>query len=165
GCSWLYLGNLARACTHSEHAIALYDPAQHHVLAYHYGGVDPGWVGFLFYAWALWLQGYPAQARAQSAKALSLAQHLAYPYQLARALYYDALLCQLRRDVSAVRDQADAVLTMATAQTFALVQSGGLIMRGWAIAVQEHNTEGLVQIRQGLDMSRSTGAEGQRPHC
>jgi predicted ATPase len=164
GCSWLYLGNLARACTHSEHAIALYDPEQHHVLAYHYGGVDPGYMGFLFYAWALWLQGYPAQARAQSAKALSLAQHLAYPYLLARALYYDALLCQLRRDVSAVRDQADAALTAATAQSFALTRASGLIMRGWAIAVQEHNTEGLVQIRQGLDMYRSTGAEGQRPH-
>ena len=37
-------------------------------------------------------------------------------------------------------------------------------MRGWAIAVQEHSTEGLVQIRQGLDMYRSTGAEFQRPH-
>ena len=37
-------------------------------------------------------------------------------------------------------------------------------MRGWAIAVQEHSTEGLVQIRQGLDMYQSTGAEFQRPH-
>jgi predicted ATPase len=73
GVSWLYLGNLALACTHLEHAIALYDPEQHHVLAYHYGGLDPGWVGFIFYAWALWLRGYPAQAGAQSAKALSLA--------------------------------------------------------------------------------------------
>ena len=36
------------------------------------------------------------------------------------------------------------------------------IMRGWAIAVQEHSPEGLVQIRQGLDTYRSTGAEWQR---
>ena len=164
GVSWFYLGNLALACTHLEHAIALYDPEQHHVLAYYYGGLDPGWVGFLFYAWALWLRGYPAQARAQSAKALSLAQHLAYPYLLARALYYDALLCQLRRDVSAVRDQTEAALTIATAQSFALVQTGGLIMRGWAITVQEHSAEGLVQIRQGLDMYCSAEAKAQRPH-
>ena len=32
------------------------------------------------------------------------------------------------------------------------------------IAVQEHSPEGLVQIRQGLDTYRSTGAEYQRPH-
>ena len=123
GVSWLYLGNLALACTHLEHAIALYDPEQHHVLAYHYGGLDPGWVGFIFYAWALWLRGYPAQARAQSAKALSLAQHLAYPYLLARVLYYDALLCQLCRDVSAVCDQANAAITVSTAEGFALARA------------------------------------------
>jgi predicted ATPase len=40
----------------------------------------------------------------------------------------------------------------------------GPIMRGWARAVQEHSPEGLVQIRQGLDAYRSTGAEFQRPH-
>ena len=137
---------------------------QHHVLAYRYGGIDPGMVGFGYYAWALWLRGYPAQARAQSAKALSLAQQLAHPYTLARTLYYDTLLCQLRRDAPAVRDQAEAAITVATAQGFALVQALGPIMRGWAIAVQEHSTEGLVQIRQGLDMYRSTGAEFQRPH-
>jgi predicted ATPase len=164
GASWFYLGNPALACAHLEHMIALYDPEQHHVLAYRYGGVDPGMVGFGYDAWALWLRGYPAQAGAQSAKALRLAQQLAHPYTLARTLYYDTILCQLRRDVPAVRDQADAAITVATAQGFALVQALGPIMRGWAIAVQEHSTEGLVQIRQGLDTYRATGAEFQRPH-
>jgi predicted ATPase len=101
---------------------------------------------------------------AHSARALSLAQQLAHPYTLARTLYYDALLCQLRRDVPAVRDQADATITAATAQRFALMQALGPIMRGWAIAVQEHSPEGLVRIRQGLDAYRSTGAEAQRPY-
>jgi tetratricopeptide (TPR) repeat protein len=59
---------------------------------------------------------------------------------------------------------ARAAITMATAQRFALVRAAGSILRGWTIAVQEHNTEGLVQIQQGLDMYRSTGAEFQRPH-
>src|SRR5262249_49657851 len=71
---------------------------------------------------------------------------------------------QLRRDAQAVRDQAEATLTVATAQRFALMQASGPIMRGWAIAVQEHSPEGLVQIRQGLDTYHSTGAEFQRPH-
>ena len=164
GISWFYLGNPALACSHLEHTITLYDPAQHHGLAYRYGGMYLGIAGFGNYAWALWLRGYPAQAHAQSAKALSLAQQIAHPYTLARTLYFDALLCQLRRDVPAVRDQAEAAITMATAQRFALVQAVGPIMRGWAIAVQEHSTEGLVQIRQGLDTYRSTGTEFQRPH-
>jgi predicted ATPase len=164
GVSRFYLGSPALACTHLEHIMALYDPEQHHVLAYHYGGFDPGILGFLYYAWALWLRGYPTQAHAQSAKALSLARQLAHSYTLVRTLYYDTLLGQLRRDVPAVRDQADATITAATAQRFALMQALGPIMRGWAVAVQEHSTEGLVQIRQGLDMYRSTGAEAQRPY-
>jgi predicted ATPase len=144
--------------------MALYDPEQHHGLAYRYGGIDPGVGGFGVSAWALWLRGYPAQARAQLAKALSLAQQLAHPYTLVRTLHYDTLLCQLCRDVQAVRDQAEATITAATAQRFALMQALGPIMRGWAIAMQEHSPEDLVQIRQGLDMYQSTGAEVQRPH-
>src|SRR5262249_23890330 len=164
GDSWFYLGNPALACTHLEHTIALYNPEQPHVLDYRYAGMDVGTAALGYYAWALWLRGYPAQARAQSTKALSLAQQLAHPFTLARVLYYDTLLCQLRRDAQAVRDQADAAITVAIAQRFALVQALGPILRGWAMAVQEHSTEGLMQIRQGLDMYQSTGTEFQRPH-
>jgi predicted ATPase len=164
GVSWLYLGNLALACTHLKHTIALYDPAQHHVLTYRYGSLDSGILGSIYYAWALWLRGYPAQARTQSAKALSMAQQLVHPYTLARTLYFDTILCQCRRDVQAVRDQTEAAITVATAEGFALMQATGPIMRGWAIAMQEYSPEGLGQIRQGLDTYRSTGAEYQRPH-
>ena len=79
-------------------------------------------------------------------------------------LYYDTLLCQLRQDVPAARDQADAAIAVATAQNFALARASGLIRRGWAIAVQEHSPEGLVQIRQGFDTYRVTGAAYQQPH-
>jgi TOMM system kinase/cyclase fusion protein len=164
GVSWFLLGNPALACTHLEHTIALYDPAQHHGLAYRYGGIDSGMASFGVYAWALWMRGHPAQARLHSAKALHLAQLRAHPFSLARTLYYDTLLCQLRRDAPAAHDQADAVITVATAQNFALARACGLIMRGWAIAMQEHSPEGLVQIRQGLDTYRSTGAKYQQPH-
>src|SRR5262249_48608698 len=44
GISWFYLGKPALACSHLEHAIALYDPEQHHALAYRYAGIDPGMV-------------------------------------------------------------------------------------------------------------------------
>jgi predicted ATPase len=164
GVGWLYLGNLALACTHLECTMALYDPAQHHVLAYRYGSLEPGVMGLIQYALALWLRGYPAQARAHGAKALSLVQQLTHPYTLARTLYLDTILCQWRRDAQAVRDQADAAITVATAEGFALMQAAGPIMRGWAIVMQEHSTEGLVQIRPGLDTYRLIGAEFQWPH-
>jgi class 3 adenylate cyclase/predicted ATPase len=164
GNTWFYLGNPTLACTHLDHMMAHYDPEQHHMLAYRYSGMDPSIAGLCYYAWALWLRGHPAQAREQSARALSLAQQLPHPFTLARTLYFDTVLYQLCRDVPAVSEQADAAITVATAQRFVLMQALGPIMRGWAIVVQEHSTEGLVQIRQGLDAYRSTGAEAQRPY-
>jgi predicted ATPase len=164
GVSWFMAGNPVLACTHLEHTIALYDPEQHHRLAYRYGSIDPGMAGFGVYAWVLWLRGYPAQAHTHSARALSLAQQRAHPFSLARTLYYDSVLCKLRRDAPAAPDQADAAITVATTQRFTLAQASGLVMRGWAITVQEHSPESLAQIRHGLDMYRSTGAEYQRPH-
>jgi adenylate cyclase len=104
GVSWFFLGSPALACTHLEHTMALYDPAQHHGLAYRYGGIDSGMASFAVYAWALWMRGYPAQAHLHSAKALSLAQQRAHPFSPARTLYYDTLLCQLRRDAPAAYD-------------------------------------------------------------
>jgi hypothetical protein len=86
GVSWFYLGNPALACSHLEQMIALYDPVQHHTLAYRYGGMDPGMVGFGYYAWTLWMRGYPAQARAQNAKALNLAQQQAKSLELRAAM-------------------------------------------------------------------------------
>jgi predicted ATPase len=79
-------------------------------------------------------------------------------------LYYDTVLRQLSRDAQAVREQAEAAITVATEQGFALVRALGPIMRGWAVVTQEQTTEGIVQIRQGLETYRATGAKFQRPH-
>ena len=146
-----------------EQTIALYDPEQHHGLAYRYGGLDPGVGGFGAYAWALWLRGYPAQARTHSARALSLAQQLAHPFSLACTLHYDTILfsCAGMPRPPVTRPTRRSPWPLPRALPW---RASGLIMRGWAIAVQEHSTEGLVQIRQGLDRYRSTGAEYQRPH-
>src|SRR5262249_51361271 len=54
GVSWFYLGNPTLACSYLEHMITLYDPQQHHVLAYRYGGIDVGIAGYDNYACALW---------------------------------------------------------------------------------------------------------------
>jgi tetratricopeptide (TPR) repeat protein len=151
GVSWFYLGNPALACSHLEQTITLYDPQQHHVLAYRYGGIDPGISGFGHYAWALWLHGYPAQARAHSAKALSLAQQLTHPFTLARTLYYDTILGQLRRDAPDVRDQADAAITVATGQGFAL---GGILD---AVFERQHAT------RHGVALAPQCTCEPSQP--
>src|SRR5262249_57250887 len=142
----------------------LYDPQQHHALAFRYGNIDPGVLCLAGAGWTLWMLGYPDQALARTNEALTLAQHLEHPYTLARGLYWTAFLHQSRREWQVVSERADTAITVATAQQVALVLAVGPIMRGWALAMQGQGTEGLMQLRQGLDAYRATGAAFQRPH-
>jgi class 3 adenylate cyclase/predicted ATPase len=164
GISWFSLGQLTQAHAHLEQGIHIYDPQQHHALVFRYGNLDPG-VGCLAVAGlTLWLLGYPDQALERAHEALTLAQNLEHPFTLARGLSYTTLLHQLRREWQIVSERAETAITVATAQQIALVLAVGPIMRGWALAMQGQGTEGLTQLRQGLDAYRATGAAFQRTH-
>jgi predicted ATPase len=104
-----------------------------------------------------WLLGYPAQALARVHEALTLAQALAHPYSLAYAQCLAAMVAQFRRDVPAVHEQAEATVTLATAQGFPQWAHQGTSLRGWALAMQGQGEEGLAQIRQGIAAWRATG--------
>jgi len=70
-------------------------------------------------AWTLWHLGYPDQAFMKSQEALNLAQALAHPYSLAYAQLFAAIYYQLRREVQATREQAEAQIALSTEQRFA----------------------------------------------
>jgi len=165
GDSWFHLGQFSQAHAHFEQSMRLYDPHQHHALAFRYGNADPGAVCLAFAGLTLWMLGYPDQALTRANEALTLAQHLEHPSTLARVgLYYTTFLHQLRREWQMVSERATTAITVATAHQIALVLAAGPIMRGWALAMQGQGAEGLTQLRQGLDAYRATGAEFQRPH-
>jgi hypothetical protein len=56
---WLAFGEIASPRAHLEQGVALYNPGQHHSLAFG-GGLDPS--GRNHAALVLWLLGYPDQA-------------------------------------------------------------------------------------------------------
>src|SRR5262249_19960113 len=164
GASWFYLGQLSQAHALLEQGVRLYDPHQHHALAFRYGNFDPGVACLAYAAWTLWMLGYPDQALERANEALTLAQNLEHPYTLARGLYWTTLLHQWRREWQVVSERAATVITVATEQKVALMLALGPIMRGWALAMQGQEAEGLTSLRQGLDVYRAAGAEVQRPH-
>jgi predicted ATPase len=67
--------------------------------------------------------------------------------------------------VPVVQAQADALLTLATAQGFPLFIGSGTFWRGWALAMQGEGEAGLVQLRQGMAAVLATGQELLRPLC
>ena len=144
--------------------MALYDPQQHHALAFLYGGEDPGVVSLSFAAWTLWLLGYPEQARQWNQEALTLAQALSHRYSLALALHFAAVLHQSCREVQAVQARVEALMVLSGEQGFLLWMATGTVLRGWVLAQQGHGAEGIAQMSQGEAAYQATGAQIWRPY-
>ena len=103
--------------------------------------------------------GYPDQALARMQEALALAQALAHPFSLALTLYLAAALHRTAGEAEAARQQAEAAIALATAQGFPHWVARATVVRGWALAQQGRDAEGLAQMRQGLAACQASGAE------
>jgi len=157
------LGEFASARVHVERGITLYDPQQHHSLAFIYGE-DPGVICLTWAASSLWCLGYPDQARTRINEALTLAQDLSHPFSLAEALLFAALLHQLRQEGHAAQERIEAMIALSTEQGFAYVLANGTLLQGWVLAEQGQTEAGIAQLRQGLAALRATGTEANRPY-
>jgi predicted ATPase len=163
GGTLFWLGELRAAQAHLAQGLALYEPHQHgvHVALY---GQDLG-VGCRRYeAWTLWVLGYPEQALTRSQQTLALAREVAHPFSLGYALWHTTLLEQLCRNAQAAQQQAEALIGLASEQGFAMILAYGPGVRGWALAQQGREEEGLQQIHQSLAAARATGEELVRPY-
>src|SRR5262249_18559312 len=114
----------------------------------------------------LWCLGSPDQALAQSRAGLTLAHTLAYPVSLVSAWHLSGVLHQLRGEPARTREHGEALLTLATAHDIAPPRvAGGLMLRGWTVAVQGDRAAGLAHIHQGLTLWESVGSRILRPYA
>ena len=157
GTIWHYLGALPAARQHLEEGIARYTPVQRRTPVFHIGQ-DPGVACRTFAAQTLWLLGYPEQALIRLHDALALAHELVHPFSLAFARCRAAYAYQLRRDVPAVYEHAEATVALATEQGFTHWVALGTSLRGWALALQGQREAGITQVRQGMAAWQATGA-------
>ena len=152
------LGDFGAALTHCTQGIALIDLTQQRVQRASHAVAD-GVVCLFVAAHTLWSLGFPAQAVQRSQESLALAQALEQPLSLAVAQEMTAILQYRCREVPAVQAQADALLTLATAQGFPRMVGAGLFWRGYALAMQGQGEAGLAQMRQGMAAIVATGDE------
>jgi predicted ATPase len=158
GNTLFWLGEFAPARGHLEQGITLYDFQQHRSLGFLYG-TDPAVICLSYAAWALWLLGYPDQARWRSAEALTLAQELSHSPSLAVALVWVAFLHQSCREVPMVQERAEALIGLAAEQGFQYWLAVGTIFRDWALVQQgRQSEEEMARLRQGLVAYWVTGA-------
>src|SRR4029434_1190340 len=157
-------GELAATRVHQEEGLRLYDPQRHPTHAALYSGHDPGVCCRYRSGGCLWLLGYPAQPVASSQAALALAQQLAHPLSLGIALYWAAMLHHMRREAPLTQARAEALMTLATDQGFAVLVASAMPLLGWARVAREHGEEDIRQIQQGLAAYEAGGDARDRPY-
>ena len=163
GMTLYFLGEFAAAREHVEQGIFFYDPQQYRSQAFH-AGHDPGVVCLLYISWVLWFLGCPDQALKRTQEALTLAQEMSRPYNIAFALNWAATLHQFRREAKLTQERAEAAIALSTEQRFPQWVGMGSLLRGKALAEQGEGKEGIALMRQVIARVRAVGTEVMVPH-
>lgn len=162
GLASLFRGEFATAFEHFEQGIELSiaypSPSSRRWV------FDAGLTCSAFNTLALCTLGYPEQARQQCDALLQAVHANGYPYDEAFALCIAAMLHQYRREVDAAQTRADAAVAIADEQGFPMWSAMATMLRGWALAAQGQGSEGVEQIRYGLQAWSKMGAQNGRPH-
>jgi DNA-binding winged helix-turn-helix (wHTH) protein/predicted ATPase len=162
-CTGFHLGTFAQALEHTEQGFRLYDRQLHREVVSLYGR-DVGVACRYWTALALWFQGHVDQAWATNTEALDLARELAHPYTVSMTLIRAAFLGQFCRKPHVTRQWAEAAIALAAEHGFLTHAAIGTILQGWTLVMQGQESQGSLQIRQGLDAYQASGAEMDRPY-
>ena len=158
-----FLGELVPARTHLEQALTLRGSQPDRALLV--AGRDPSGslIPLAYAAFTLWMLGYPEQALTRLHEMRTLAQELAHPFSLVRALHYATTLYLMRREWTTAQARAEAALALSTEQGVGQFVGSLTFHRGQALAAQGQYAEGLAQMRQGLATRQAAGSEVERP--
>ena len=154
------LSEFALAREHFEQDLTL-SHAEEHALT---GPIGPEVYCRSCAAWNLWILGHPDQALQSSHDALRLAQKLAHPFTLARALTGAAAFHLLRKEGDTAQEYVERYLALSTEHGLAFELVIGTIQRGEALARQGQVEEGIALLREGLTARQATGAEAERSY-
>jgi len=154
-----HLGECLAAKRYSEQSAAWYDPQQRRAQTLVYGE-DPA---MDLLSWqSLLVLGYPDQALQKVPEALTLAREQAHANSMGSAAFFATAVHIFRREPEAAREQAEALIALASEQGLPVWLAVGTIARGWALVMQREEEAGIGQIRQGLATYRAAEAkEGQ----
>ncbi len=157
------LGEFEESRQHFEQGISLYDINQHHAQVSMFG-VD---LGIFSQAWSthsLWHLGYLEQALQRIDAALDLAKTLGHPFSQALAMAYATMLFQFCRNSKLVEEWARATIDFCAEYSIGYYDNWATILHGWALVEQGSLSEGVDQMRKGLDDFRASNSEARLPY-
>jgi predicted ATPase len=155
GQSLAFAGEFARARTHYDKGIALYDPTAHRQLATRFGQ-DTGVAILSYRSWTLWILGYPDAALRDAEDVLKDARETGQASSLMFALFLTEIVYALCGQYSVVSALAQELFALADQKGAPLWKAGGAIYQGCVLA--DGASEAVHIITSGISAWRSTGA-------
>jgi len=120
-------------------------------------GYDGGLLSYGYAAWNAWVRGQITEANQLYAQLERLAERSFDPYALPLALCFGMALAYGLRDAEQTSRRAGRLIEVSNEQRAYLLLSIGLCGRGGALTLQGQPQQGLVDIRQGLDLLNMAG--------
>jgi len=163
GISLLATGDVAAARAHLDHAIALYDPAEHRPLATRFG-VDSRVSILSFRSLALWLLGYPEAARTDADDALKNAREMGQAATLMLALGFASFPYTLFGNYAAAAARAQELVALAEEKGSLHWKALGMMNQGNVLALTARASDATDMLISGIAAYRTTGARARLPH-
>jgi predicted ATPase/class 3 adenylate cyclase len=116
------------------------------------------------YSWLLLFQGQLDQALMSRHTALAKTRASEDLHALAVTLHQSCAFYQMLGDLSTVEAQSTELISLAAEQGFTHWHGTGTIFRGWCMAARGEHEAGLAEMRRGLTVKQSTGAELKVPY-
>jgi len=157
GTSLLLTGEIAKGRAHYDQAIALYDPGEHRPLAMPFGS-DVRVAILCYRSLALWLLGYPEAALADADEALEDAHEIGQAGTLMVARFHAPLLFMLCRKYGTAEAIINDLVSLAQEQDSSLWRAGGMLVRGWVLALTGKASDSTHTLACGIAAWRSTGS-------
>ena len=160
----LYLGEVAKCRSRIADMLALYDEAAHREHRFVYMNHDPAVCGYAVDAMAAWFAGDTVEAHEAAERADVLARRLGHAPTLAHALYFNANVCVLARDVDGALAMSKEVLDLARSIKLAPAEASAQSFKGWALVQRAEIDEGLRLLEAGLAAWRAQSHKLLTPH-
>jgi predicted ATPase len=158
GLSLLYAGDVAQGKAHLDHAIALYDPAEHRPLAIRFA-VDARSTSLCHRALALWLLGYPKSALKDAERALEDAREIGQAATLMNALAWTPVSLTYCGDYAAASEHIDELVALADEKCSLHWKLNGMLLQGWIFALTRKGLNAVQMIEPGIAAGRSAGTK------
>jgi class 3 adenylate cyclase/predicted ATPase len=157
GRSLLDTGDIAEGRAHCDQALALYDPAEHRLLATRFGQ-DSRVAILSFRSLGLWLLGYPEAALADIDHAIKDAREIGQAAALMFALAHILLPLMLCGNYAAANAYADELVALAAEKGSALWKACGMMMQGLLMTLTGKASNAVKMITSGMTAWRSAGS-------